>query len=45
MNINPHNPLTASELSLLWTSYLNDSMATCGISFFLEHVEDEEIRK
>ncbi|ETI66145.1 DUF3231 family protein [Neobacillus vireti] len=37
--------LTASELSLLWTSYQNDSMAVCGITHFLTHIEDDSIRE
>jgi hypothetical protein len=35
MEIEHQTKLTASELSLLWTSYLNDSMALCGIKHFL----------
>jgi hypothetical protein len=37
--------LTASEVSLLWTSYQNDSMAVCGIEYFLTSVEDQAIRE
>ncbi|WP_176555847.1 DUF3231 family protein [Virgibacillus ndiopensis] len=35
--------LTSAELSQLWTSYMNDSMAICVISYFLTYVEDEEV--
>ena len=36
--------LTASEIADLWTSYLNDSMAVCGIKYFLTHIENDDIR-
>jgi hypothetical protein len=36
--------LTAAEIANLWTSYQNDTMAICVIQYFLQHVEDEEIR-
>ncbi|WP_174615302.1 DUF3231 family protein [Virgibacillus ihumii] len=40
-----HQPkLTASEISNLWTSYQNDSMAICGIKYFLANIEDPDIR-
>jgi hypothetical protein len=37
-------PLTAAELSALWTQYMNDSVATCVNRYFLVKVEDEEVR-
>jgi hypothetical protein len=36
-------PLTASEISSLWTQYLFDTMSICFIKYALEHMEDEEI--
>ncbi|WP_100374299.1 DUF3231 family protein [Bacillus sp. FJAT-45037] len=36
--------LTSAEIASIWTSYMNDSMAKCILGYFLEHVEDEEIR-
>ncbi|ETI69080.1 DUF3231 family protein [Neobacillus vireti] len=36
--------LTAGEMSALWTQYINDTLATCVNSYFLEKVEDEEVR-
>ncbi|MEK4870042.1 MULTISPECIES: DUF3231 family protein [Bacillaceae] len=45
MDQNDHNvELTASEISQLWISYQNDSMAICGIEYFLANCEDEQIR-
>ena len=34
--------LTAAEMSTLWSQYLNDSLAICVSSYFLENVEDDE---
>ncbi|WP_085522660.1 DUF3231 family protein [Tuberibacillus sp. Marseille-P3662] len=36
-------PLTASEKANLWVSYQNDTMAMCGIEYFLSNVEDKAI--
>jgi len=36
--------LTAAEMSSLWMQYINDSLAACVSSHFLEKVEDEEVR-
>ena len=37
--------LTSSELACLWSAYLNDSMAVCTLSYFLETVEDSEVKE
>jgi hypothetical protein len=36
--------LTSSEIANLWISYQNDSMAICGIKYYLKHIDDENIR-
>jgi hypothetical protein len=36
--------LTASEISQLWSGYMNDSLSVCVLAYFLEKVEDTEIR-
>ena len=36
--------LTAAEMCGLWTQYINDTLAVCVNSYFLEKVEDEEVR-
>jgi hypothetical protein len=36
--------LTAAEMSGFWTQYLSDTLAVCVGRYFLEKVEDEEIR-
>jgi hypothetical protein len=47
-NIQPkteHNiRLTSAEISNLWTSYMNDSMAKCVLKYFSEKVEDTQIQ-
>lgn len=35
--------LTASELGMLWTSYLEDTASNCLLQYFLRTVEDKEI--
>ncbi|MCT8136722.1 DUF3231 family protein [Anaerobacillus sp. CMMVII] len=35
--------LTSSEIGSLWTSYMNDSMSKCVLSFMIKHVHDEDI--
>lgn len=37
-------PLTAAEMSNLWAQYLNDTLAVCVNTYFLEKVEDKEAR-
>lgn len=39
-----HIKLTASELSVFFQSYLQDTLVICVASYFLEHVEDPDIR-
>lgn len=36
--------LTAAEMAGLWTQYLNDTLTLCMSTYFLEKVEDEEVR-
>ncbi|MEC5425656.1 DUF3231 family protein [Virgibacillus sp. C22-A2] len=38
-----HIELTSADISTLWTAYQSDTLAICGLKFFLTHVEDEEI--
>ncbi|WP_462411534.1 DUF3231 family protein [Neobacillus sp. Marseille-QA0830] len=38
------NALTASEVSALWLQYSGDSMAVCVYKYFLNIVEDQEIK-
>ncbi|MFP3728008.1 DUF3231 family protein [Priestia filamentosa] len=36
--------LTSAELGKLWATYMGNSMSTCILSYFLQHVEDSEIK-
>lgn len=36
--------LTSAEMSSLWTQYISDSLGVCVNRYFLEKVEDEEVR-
>ncbi|KAB7706976.1 DUF3231 family protein [Bacillus aerolatus] len=44
MTSHDHIKLTSSELSVLFGSYLNDTLGICVISYFLEHVEDPDVK-
>ncbi|WP_261132985.1 DUF3231 family protein [Bacillus sp. Marseille-Q3570] len=44
MEINKKIRLTSAELSQLWTAYMNDTFSVCVLKYFLNHVEDDEIR-
>ncbi|WCK55245.1 DUF3231 family protein [Aneurinibacillus sp. Ricciae_BoGa-3] len=37
--------LTSVELSSLWNTYMSDSVTTCFLSYFLEKVEETEIKQ
>lgn len=36
--------LTAAEMGKLWATYMGNSMSKCILSYYLQHVEDEEIK-
>lgn len=36
--------LTAAEMGKLWATYMGNSMAKCIIKYYLQHVEDEDIK-
>jgi hypothetical protein len=37
--------LTAAEMGKLWASYMGNTMGKCVLSYYLKHVEDQEINK
>ncbi|WP_017754060.1 DUF3231 family protein [Calidifontibacillus oryziterrae] len=41
---NSTEPLTSSEMGKLWATYMGNSKSKCILSYFLQHVEDEDIR-
>ncbi|MBD8069361.1 DUF3231 family protein [Bacillus sp. PS06] len=44
-NHHDHISLTSAELANMWTTYLADTMAICVFKHFLEHIEDDEVKK
>jgi hypothetical protein len=36
--------LTSAEISQIWGAYMNDSLASCELQYFLAKVEDTDIR-
>ncbi|WP_246197277.1 DUF3231 family protein [Cytobacillus depressus] len=41
---NSNDKLTSAEIGKLWASYMGNSMTKCIMSYFLNHVEDKEIK-
>lgn len=39
-----HEKLTSAEMGKLWATYTGNSMSQCILSYYLQHVEDEEIK-
>jgi len=44
MEVNTMEKLTSAEMGKLWVTYVGNSMATCILSYYLQHVEDKEIK-
>lgn len=40
----PNEPLTSAEVAKLWATYMGNSMSRCILSYYLQHVEDEDIK-
>jgi len=43
MGNHDHIELTSSEISVLWATYQSDTMTVCGLNYFLNHVDDQQI--
>ncbi|MCT2537698.1 DUF3231 family protein [Aquibacillus koreensis] len=41
---NKNQRLTASEISVIWSSYINNTFSTCILKYFLRNVEDTKIK-
>lgn len=41
----PNERLTSAELGKLWATYMGNSMSICILSYFLQHVDDPDIKK
>ncbi len=42
--INTTEKLTSAEMGKLWATYMGNSMGKCILSYYLQHVEDEDIK-
>lgn len=42
--INTNEKLTSAEMGKLWALYMGNSMAKCFLSYYLQHVEDKDIK-
>ncbi|MEH7262021.1 hypothetical protein COJ90_28760 [Priestia megaterium] len=42
---NLNEKLISAEMGKLWATYMGNSMSTCILSYFLKHVEDQDIKK
>lgn len=42
---NSHDKLTSAEMGKLWATYMGNSMSKPILTYYLQHVEDEEIKK
>jgi hypothetical protein len=42
--MSPSEELTSAEMGKLWATYTGNSMARCVIKYFLQHVDDDEIK-
>ncbi|MFB9759081.1 DUF3231 family protein [Ectobacillus funiculus] len=42
---NPKEKLTSAEMGKLWATYMGNSMSKCILSYYLQHVEDNDIKK
>ena len=40
----PSQPLTSAEVAKLWATYMGNSMSRCILSYYLQHVEDQDIK-
>ncbi|MCC2685156.1 MAG: hypothetical protein K0R75_2055 [Paenibacillaceae bacterium] len=44
MHVKQDSRLTSSELAVIWSSYLNNSLSECIIQYYLTHVEDPDVK-
>jgi hypothetical protein len=42
--MSPNEELTSAEMGKLWATYTGNSMASCVIKYYLQHVDDDEIK-
>lgn len=44
-NNHDHIRLTSAEMGKLWVTYTGNTMAKCVLSYYLRHIEDQDIKK
>ncbi|WP_079509141.1 DUF3231 family protein [Mesobacillus jeotgali] len=37
--------LTAAEMSIMWTQYLNDTVSICVLNYFLNNIDDKSVKE
>ena len=37
--------LTAAEMSSLWAQYMNDSVSICVLSYFMNNIDAQKVKK
>ena len=37
--------LTSAEMGKLWVTYVGNTMAKCVLRYYLQHIEDQDIKK
>lgn len=42
---NNHTRLTSAEMGKLWVTYKGNTMAECVLSYYLQHIDDQDIKK
>jgi hypothetical protein len=40
-----HIRLTSAEMGKLWTTYVGNSLARCVLNYYLQHIDDQDIKK
>lgn len=44
-NSHNHIQLTSTETGKLWVTYMGNTMSKCVLSYYLQHIEDQDIKK
>ena len=40
-----HIRLTSAEMGKLWTTYIGNTLAKCVLNYYLQHIDDQDIKK
>ena len=44
-NNHENDTLTSAEMGKLWTTYIGNTLAKCVLSYYLQHIDDQDIKK